>query len=454
MRRGAGRAPRRIAGGIAAGCLAGTALIGAATFVAAVGARPAASGAPTGIRDVLHDPPLLVERGQSVRLGYEVVCQADERGAPCVVGGTLFVRIDGEGEARRVPLEAGEEGSLTGQVALPAAASGFSYHAVVTDGLGGSVTVPAGGVDGPQRVWVADEATVVDLGAHAFGRLRAPDGRRAVAAWGAGAGRAGLIAGKDLVRIGPSAFDVAPGGDVVLLDQVNDRLAVYAAGARSPRYVPIPFAGAEGDVAVGGDGAVHVLDQGARPVVRSFAASGSPLATVDVGSRAADMLRAGPSGPIVHGYPGDLWFPLRQGPSPLAAAEQAAGARAGRPAAGGVEVVVRAARREASFALLRGGRVDQAWRVLSGTELGEIQLAEPFRDGLVVVLRVWSETRAEFVVLELPRAGGTRSFAVEAVEWAESSALGRFRRAGSTLYQLRSAPTGVEIVTFDLGGAR
>ncbi len=86
------------------------------------------------------------------------------------------------------------------------------------------------------------------------------------------------------------------------------------------------------------------------------------------------------------------------------------------------------------------------------TSLGEVQLAEPYGNGLLAVVRLWTEKRAEFRVLRLQPAGLTRSFAVDRAEWAETASLSRFRLHGSTLYQLRSAPSGVEIALFEIGG--
>ena len=274
------------------------------------------------------------------------------------------------------------------------------------------------------------------------------------APWGAGAGELGLITGRELVRIGPSGFDVAPDGMVVVLDQVNDRLALYPGRGAAPRRVPIAFSGAEGDVAVGPDGGIYVLDQGPEPVVRRYEPSGAIAETTEIDASGADMLRAGPSGALLHGYPGDMWLPVGAAGRLLQPSQQAAGARPGRVVAGGAEVVVHGSQEEALVALVRGDRVLSAWRVSSGTNLGEIQLAEPFGEGLLVVLRVWTETEAEFVALVLSPAGLARSVAIDASQWAESAALGRFRLRDGTLYQLRSTPAGVEIVTFDMGGAR
>ena len=92
--------------------------------------------------------------------------------------------------------------------------------------------------------------------------------------------------------------------------------------------------------------------------------------------------------------------------------------------------------------------------VSSGTNLGEVQLAEPYGNGLLVVLRVWTSQRAEFVALVLSANGLASSFSIDAVEWAESAALGRFKLHDSRLFQLRSTSTGAEVVAFDLGGAK
>jgi hypothetical protein len=98
--------------------------------------------------------------------------------------------------------------------------------------------------------------------------------------------------------------------------------------------------------------------------------------------------------------------------------------------------------------------VVHSWLVRSPTSLGEVQLAEPFGDGLLVVVRLWTESQAEFRVLQLAPDGLVGTFAVDRAEWAETASVSRFRLHGSTLYQLRSAPSGVEIATFEIGGTR
>ena len=56
----------------------------------------------------------------------------------------------------------------------------------------------------------------------------------------------------------------------------------------------------------------------------------------------------------------------------------------------------------------------------------------------------------EFVVLVLDRNGLVERFVVDSAEWAEASALGRFRLVGSSMYRLGSSPAGAFIDRFDL----
>jgi hypothetical protein len=408
-------------------------------------------GLERGLRDVLHTPPALARQGSRVTLRYDVVCQADGFGKPCVLTGDVFIRRAGDTTYRPTSLAAAGESGLASAVDVPA--GGISYYAVIEDGAGSSVTVPAGGAVAPQRLWALPELTSVGLGTHVFGRARPPERRVLAGSWGTGNGAFGLITGRETARIGPSAFDVAPDGSVVVLDQVNDRLALYGPGARPPRYAPISFTGGEGDLAVGPDGTVSVLDQAPEPVVRSYSPSGAALGVTSI-SGSADMLRAGPSGVLLHAYPGEMWLPVSQADQLLQPSQQAANAKAGLPTAGGTEVVVRASRTEALFALVQDDRVLRAWRLTSRANLGEIQLVEPYGDGLLVVLRVWTGQRAEFIALVLSPSGLTSSFAVDTAEWAEAAALSRFKLDRGRLDQLRSTPASAEVVTFDVGGAK
>jgi hypothetical protein len=414
--------------------------------------RPRAANHSFG--EILHTPPLLARGDRPVELRYDVVCglAKDEPGGTCAPKGAVFVRASGASDFVEVPLEREPDGLLSAKVS--AGARGFDYYAELENGRGETARLPEAGVDAPQHVWPLLSWTTVDLGPERFGQTSSPSSVVARLGWGKGARAVGLDSGREQSRIGPSAFDIAPDGSVVVLDQVNHRLVTLRQG-KAPGEAPIDFTGGEGDLAVGGDGTIYVLDAGrSQPVVRSFSAAGSLIAGTPLAEASADMVRVGPYGPLVHSYPSEMWLPTGRGRPPVAPQQQLSGAQMARSAEGGLAVVVSASPAEARFALVRGERVVQSWLVRSSVNLGEVQLAEPYGDGLLVVVRLWSEKQAEFRVLRLTPRGLAESFAVDRAEWAETASLSRFRVHGTTLYQLRSAPSGAEIAAFEIGGTK
>ncbi len=262
-----------------------------------------------GLGEILHTPVLLARAGKSVELSYDVVCGAlkDEPGSHCSPSGSVFVRPEGDSTFTRLPLERERDGLLSAEVTARNGRAGFDYYAVVDDGRGRTATLPEAGAEAPQHVWALDDWSTVDVGAAHFGHSRAPSSVVRGFSWGRGDAALGLDSGREQSRIGPSAFDVEPDGSVVLLDQVNRRLVVLRHGAR-PVHVPIEFTGGEGDLAVDGDGTVYVLDSSARPLVRAFTAAGAPIAATRLAEPTADMIRVGPSGPLVHSYPSEMWL--------------------------------------------------------------------------------------------------------------------------------------------------
>ncbi len=409
--------------------------------------------------EILHTPPFLVGHDQPVELTFGIVCGSrSDKPDPCSPKGSVFVRSTPTSDFAELPLVENRNGELVASVPEKyLGGGGFDYYASIENGRGQSASLPEGAADAPQHTWIVPKWTQITLGAARFADAWAPSAVVARARWGNGARELGLNSGREQSRIGPSAFDVAPDGSIVVLDQVNRRLVVYRNGEVST-HLPIEFFGGEGDLAVGRNGAIYVLDQGgtasSSPLVRSFDAGGTLLAGVRLAQRTADMVRAGPNGPLVHGYPSEMWSPTGGGRPPLGPERQISLARPGRAVAGGLQVVVRAVSNEARFALARPDSVVRSWLIKSSTPLGEVQLAEPYGDGLVVVLRRWTEARAEFRVLRLTPTGLSASFSVEPAEWAETASLSRFRLHGTTLYQLRSAPAGVEIVAFQIGGTK
>ena len=64
-----------------------------------------------------------------------------------------------------------------------------------------------------------------------------------------------------------------------------------------------------------------------RPAFVPYTPGGDLIAETPLAEPSADMVRAGPSGPIVHAYPSEMWLPDRGGRPPLSPNEQIAGAQ-------------------------------------------------------------------------------------------------------------------------------
>ena len=443
-------------------------VLGAAAGVAAVAAAGAIAAGPTdrdsaSIIDVGHLPPLLRLPGEQATLRFNVFCPSPGKdpfdSEPCDAGGDVFVRAGTAGAFEKIPLRRTDDvadGRYVADVPAGLASSpeGFSYYAVLrNETTGASLTVPSAGAAAPQLSLPLERAVVVDLGAHDFGSTRHADARVAEAPWGSAPGQAGLLRGPTFGPIGPSAFDVAANGDVAVLDEVNDRVERWHAG-RHAADTPVDVTGGIADMAVEADGSIDVLEptgDGRTPELRSFAPSGAPRSKTPIEDRTWSQLREGPQGPEVQQEPSEQWMPAERGRTWLTRTAQARGGHPGRTLPNGRELVVfRAGTSEARIAELVGDHVQRVWRIVSATPLGEVQLAEPLGNRVVVVIRPYTEAQDEFLVLVLGARGVERSFSVDSADWAETAPLARFRLAGSSLYQLGSTPSGMHVDRFDL----
>lgn len=438
------------AAGIVAGVIGGIAL----TSVSAASGPTAAPDL-----DAVHVPPVLTRAGEPVTLRYAIVCAPRDDGEPCDGSGSVFVRRGQSGPFEQLALRRGED-SRDGRYFLDLPReiaswpAGFSYYATLRDGgSGATITVPAGGAAAPQRSVPLRDATELALGAHLFGRDRAADKRVVAAAWGSEVGAAGLVGSRELGFVGPSSFDVAADGSVVLLDQVNARVQRWSrAGVK---VTSLEVRGGLADFALEAGGAMDVLEPPSRvspaPVLRSFRGDGTLLWAQRLSDRTWAKLAVGQTGPVVQQQPSEQWLPVAEHGAALGREAQARHGRTGQQFANGREVVVeRLGSAELRLAELVGNAVVRSWRITSATPLGEVQLAEPRGDRLVVVAKTYTDARSEYVVLVLDRSGVANSFAVESLEWAESAPLARFRLAGSSLYRLGSTPAGLFVDRFDL----
>jgi hypothetical protein len=443
------------AAGIVAGVIGG---IGLTSVSAAGGPTPAVAGL-----DAVHIPPVLTRAGEPVALRYAIVCAPRDDGEPCDGSGSVYVRAGQSGPFQQLVLRRGEdssEGRYFVDVPREIASSrgGFSYYAVLRDGTSGATTtVPAGGEDAPQQSVPLRDAAEVALGAHAFGRGRAPDERVVAARWGSAVGDAGLAGSRELGFTGPSSFDVAADGTVALLDEVNARVERWS--RTGVKATSVDVSGGLADFALEPDGGMSVLEPPSRlspaPVLRSFRADGTPRWVQRLADRTWAKLATGPDGPVVQQQPSEQWLPVAENGTALGRAAQAVRGRPGRPFANGREIVVeRIGAGELRLAELAGAAVVRSWRITSATPLGEVQVAEPHGNGLVVVTKTYMDDRSEYVVLVIDRSGIVNRFAVESIEWAESAPLARFRLQGSSLYRLGSTRAGLFVDRFDVEVSR
>jgi hypothetical protein len=448
---------------IIAGLVAG-ALVGAASVVLAgtAVAHRLAPGSPEQLLEATHLPPLLTALGEPVELRYDVYCTAAEEmdDAPCAAAGSVFIRAGQAGPFDEIVLREdtdAAEGRFVASVpaAIARSPSGFEYYAVVDSTANGkTITLPGGGAAAPQGSRPLVRGVVATLSPHAFGRTRAADRRVAEASWGTGPGEVGLEdVGTNLPPIGGSSFDVSPDGIVHVLDEANRRLLRWKAGAAVPEHVPLTISGTLADMSAAQDGTVYVLETAPAnrnaALLRTFDASGVETRATELAERASQV-RVGPMGPVVFSTTSGQWMAAADQGRGLGPSAQKATGRSGRPLVGGREVVVFRKGNEVRVALLGPGPFRRAWRVVSGTSLAEVQLAEPLGNRLVVVVRTYTDQADEFVVLVLGPEGIERRFSLDSADWAETAPLSRFRLVGTSLYQLGSTPKGLFVDRIDL----
>jgi hypothetical protein len=318
--------------------------------------------------------------------------------------------------------------------------------------------------------------SVVSLGGHRFGHLRAPD---AIVAR-AGPHEVGFWAppdGQDGATFGPWSFDVAQDGSIWLLDKVNQQLLVWQPGQpdHPARKVPLPLDPLErvADFAVAPDHtiyATYVPPPGPGPkTLRLCALSPSgqvrwTAATIDEIFNAP--LRIGPDGAlwVFGGLFGQGWTPLTTPAGrPLPLAEQHRRTSPQQPLPGGqrLTAIHPAIGGEWRFTLSdRAGQLLHAWRITSQTDLGSLGATPALVGGdPVVVIEVSRQTTAKFLyeyqVLRLDRGGGASvRFAINPTGramWGSEFVTGVRVGSDGQLYQLRTdRATGASIARYSL----
>jgi hypothetical protein len=320
----------------------------------------------------------------------------------------------------------------------------------------------------------------VNLGAHRFGHLSAPD---AVVAR-AGADGVGFECGKpsacptnepppaggcgciDVLPQGPTAFDVAADGSVWLFDGVKHRLLTWHRG-RPARSVPLPANVGDSDFAIGRNGTIYVFGNNVphRPYLWLLALR--PDGTVrwkaasTIASSQARLL-IGPDGSLYAVGPSaaPTWTPLTTPAGrPLSLAVQRRRSSHLQPLTRDLRLsTTQVSPREIHFALVDAAhRVVRAWRVTSRTNLEAGRLVPASVGGdLVVGLGVYRGKKSETMILRLGPSGATRiRLALDGrAVWDPDGTTARSTvRVGpdGRVYQLRTDPTkGVTVARYSV----
>ena len=425
-----------------------------------LGASAAADAPPSqaqAVFEATHLPPLLVAAGEQPKLTFGVHCAPagiEDPEQPCAVTGSLFVRRGASAPFAESPLHVDADHGLqhlTASLPEGSDAADLEYYAELETSGGVRLRVPADGA-AYHSYPLADP---IDVRASAPRVTAVRRGARvAAASWGDGSNDVGLEQGRNVDPIGAASFDVDAAGSVVLLDEAHRRVLRWAPGAVRPGRVPLSIDGRLADMTLGDDGSLYVLESvalpGRRPLVRRFDDTGRELDAVEAGDVSPSQIRPGPDGPVALQQPSHLWMPVSSAGTPLSPREQRSRGRVGRLLRSGAEIVTYRTGNELRIALILNGRVRTSWRITSPATLGEVQLAEPLGNRMIVVLRTFDDASDRFHVLVLDRHGVVRQFAVSSADWAEASPLSRFRVAGGRLYQLGSDPAGVFVDRYDL----
>ena len=215
--------------GFVVGALVGATILTVNVVGASSPERPPAGAGSFG--EILHTPVLLARAGEPVELRYDVVCGAsqDEPRAACSPKGSVFVRPEGRSTFVEHPLARdAQAGCSPPRCPRTRRAPASTTTPRSRTGAARVRVFPRERRAAPHHVWPLRTWTTVaprralprDAGSWLGGRKVL-----------LGQGPSHARAGQEQSRIGPSAFDVAPDGSVVLLDQVNGRLVVSRRGA-------------------------------------------------------------------------------------------------------------------------------------------------------------------------------------------------------------------------------
>ncbi len=398
------RARRRLlTAGIAAGLVAGAAL-GASMLTGAAPAR----GGPTPL--VLHAAPALVTAAHAVDLAAATYCEQPDAPSCAIADAVLFIRAAGVNGWSEVPATH-EVGVLRFHVPADLVpADGFSYWLRLRTKDGTEVDYPPGGSSSPIRVVTTADLPEVAMPAFRWSDRSPPIATALRLPPGQDAGQVGFSG--DGGMEGPSSFDVAADGAIVVADWVNGRVERFDPDGRYRDEAPLPVRRPV-DLAIAGD-RLFMTTLGTDAQAFEVAGDGRVLGRYPVGYGVASRVAAGAVPRVRVGT--SQWIPVRESLGvPLSAEAQGRAETTTVPLPDGS--VGLTADLPGGFAAVwtrpDGSRAGAVVRLPAGVLSGADYFVRPLPDGGSLVARgVWDETHFGVAVLRLSTAGRIASFSL------------------------------------------
>ena len=311
---------------------------------------------------------------------------------------------------------------------------------------------------------------VVQLGTHRFDRTSA-----GTVVAHAGPTQVGWqLRNGDASAFGPQTFLVGKDRSIWLDDGLNNRLLVWQPGHQGSvaRTVPLPFATADSEVALGPAGSIYTTrtlgngrDRTYRLVLDRQTATGKliwEMRLPSVGGEFCGRLRLGPGGTLYCVGMRETWIPVATPTGqPISAVEQHRG-KGPEPVAGGLRLVTHVfapvgAGHSVRFALVdRHGSVVRRWRVNSRSPIAGARTLGVIGRQPVVLLDIQNLNRRpvawDYVVLRLGAHGAVARLSVRHAVYGDNLLADVRVGPNGRLYQLRSDPSvGVSVVRYSLG---
>jgi hypothetical protein len=274
----------------------------------------------------------------------------------------------------------------------------------------------------------------------------------------------------DISGFGPQTFLVGKDRSIYLDDGLNNRLLVWRAGRPGSvaRTVPLPFATADSEVALGPARSIYTTrtlgngrDRTYRLVLDRQTAAGELIwerRLPTIGGEFCGALRPGPGGTLYCVGPRDTWIPVATPTGrPTSAAEQRRAT--GWPVRGGLRLVAHifapvGAGHSVRFALLdRRGSVVRSWRVYSRSAIAGARAVGVVGQEPVVLLDIQNLKRRpvawDYVVLRLGRHGIVARVSLRHAVYGDNLLPDVRVGQDGRVYQLRSDPSvGVTIARY------